>query len=312
MKLIRTSLTALVLAAAGRTAFAEPTEIVAHVISRDAKFVGSSTHPRHVARKKRSFSMHGRTWALSLAVLAASLAPSAYADPLHVYSPGGPAPALREAGEAFQRQTGRAVSITAGPPGQWLEQARSDADIIVSGSETMMTDLAASMGGQVDLASAQPLYLRAAAILVRPGNPEAMTGFESLLAPGRRILVVNGAGQTGLWEDIAGRTGDIETVRLLRQNIVVQAANSAEARQAWIDDQSLDVWLTWTIWQWSNPGLADVVELGEGHAIYRDAGAALTARGADDADAAAFIAFLRGPDGAQVFARWGWIGEAGP
>lgn len=42
MKLIRTSLIALVLAAAGGTAFAEPTEIVVRVMSRDAKFVGSS------------------------------------------------------------------------------------------------------------------------------------------------------------------------------------------------------------------------------------------------------------------------------
>jgi accessory colonization factor AcfC len=188
-----------------------------------------------------------------------------------------------------------------------MAQAQADADIIVSGSETMMTDLATSMNGQIDLTRVQPLYLRAAAILVRPGNPAAITGFESLLAPGRRIIVVNGAGQNGLWEDIAGRTGDIETVRRLRQNIVMQARNSAEARQAWIDDQSLDAWLTWSIWQASNPALADLVQLDEDHRIYRDAGAALTARGVADADASTFIAFLKGAEGAQIFARWGWI-----
>lgn len=42
MKMIRTALIALVMAAAGGTAVAEPTEIVVRVMSRDAKFVGSS------------------------------------------------------------------------------------------------------------------------------------------------------------------------------------------------------------------------------------------------------------------------------
>jgi accessory colonization factor AcfC len=32
--------------------------------------------------------------------------------------------------------------------------------------------------------------------------------------------MVNGAGQNGAWEDIAGRKGDIRTVRELRCNIV--------------------------------------------------------------------------------------------
>ncbi len=42
MKLIATVFIALVLAATGGSAFAEPTEIVVRVISRDAKFVGTS------------------------------------------------------------------------------------------------------------------------------------------------------------------------------------------------------------------------------------------------------------------------------
>ena len=53
-----------------------------------------------------------------------------------------------------------------------------------------------------------PLFLRPATILVRPGNPGHITGVADLLKPGHRVLVVNGAGQQGLWEDVAGRLGD--------------------------------------------------------------------------------------------------------
>jgi hypothetical protein len=57
---------------------------------------------------------------------------------------------------------------------------------------------------------------------------------------GHRILVINGAGQQELWEDVAGRLGDIGTVRALRSNIVKVAGNSAQAKQAWTDDNSID------------------------------------------------------------------------
>jgi accessory colonization factor AcfC len=71
--------------------------------------------------------------------------------------------------------------------------------------------------------------------------------------PGVKILIVNGAGQNGLWEDIAGRKGNMATVKALRANIVSYAKTSADARQTWIDDRSIDIWLTWTIWQGDDP-----------------------------------------------------------
>ena len=141
---------------------------------------------------------------------------------------------------------------------------------------------------------------------MRPGNPNGVGGLEDLFQPGRRVLVVNGAGQNGLWEDMAGRTGDIAKVRALRRNIVVYARNSAEARQAWIDDPTLDAWIIWGIWQVANPDLADVVEVEEPYRIYRDAGAVVTETGRQDADAQPFLEFLKSDEGAAIFARWGW------
>ena len=120
------------------------------------------------------------------------------------------------------------------------------------------------------------------------------------------MLVVQGAGQTGLWEDVAGRTGDIGVVRAFRRNIGAVAANSGEAKERWTTDSTFDAWLIWNIWQVANPTLAEVVPVAERWRVYRDAGVALTMHGRDRPAARAFVAFLESPTGARIFARWGW------
>ena len=165
--------------------------------------------------------------------------PAGAAEPLYVYGPGGPLPAMKEAAATFGKEHGVHVVVIAGPANKWIKAAKSNADLVFSGSEVMMSDFIAAMP-QIDPATVQPLYLRAAAILVRPGNPDHITSFSDLLKPGHRILVVNGAGQQGLWEDVAGRLGNIGDVRAFRANIAAVVSNSAQAREAWIKNKSLD------------------------------------------------------------------------
>ncbi|HQT30001.1 MAG TPA: extracellular solute-binding protein [Thiobacillus sp.] len=244
----------------------------------------------------------------SILIGALTLSGSLHAqDLLHVYGPGGPAPAMKEAAAAFEKQSGHKVEVTAGPTPTWLDQAKSNADVVFSGSETMMTDFVLALDGQIDAAEVRPLYLRPLAILVRPGNPKRIKGLKNLLAPGVKVLVVNGAGQNGVWEDMAGRKGDINTVKRLRSNIVGYARNSAEARQQWIDTPDIDAWLIWNIWQVANPTLADSVKIDPEYAIYRDTGVVLTTQGKAKASAQQFIDFLSSPAGARIFAKWGWI-----
>lgn len=228
-------------------------------------------------------------------------------DTLQVYGPGGPAPAMKEAAAVFEKQAGIKVEVTAGPTPQWIEKAKSDADIIYSGSETMMTDFVVALEGRINEAEVLPLYLRPLSILVRPGNPKRITGVKDLLAPGVKVLVVNGAGQNGVWEDMAGRKGDINTVKRLRKNIVGYAPNSAEARQQWVEKPEIDVWLIWNIWQVANPTLADVVKIEPQYAIYRDTGVVLTTQGKTKDTARQFVDFLASPAGAKIFKKWGWI-----
>ena len=116
-----------------------------------------------------------------------------------------------------------------------------------------------------------------------------------------------GSGQTGLWEDVAGRTGDIKMVRAFRKNLLLpEAANSAEAKQRWIQQKDIDAWLIWNIWQVANPELAQVVEMDEPYRIYRDTGVVLTRRGSARPQAKAFVEFLKSPAGRDIFVKWGW------
>lgn len=230
-------------------------------------------------------------------------------DVIRVYGPGGPAPAMKEAAALFASRANVKVEVVAGPTGDWIEKAKVDAAAIFSGSEVMMADFVSAMGGQLVDQAIVPLYLRAAAVLVRPGNPKQIKGLADLLNRDLKVLVVNGAGQQGLWEDMAGRTGDIANVRRLRPKIVAFSPNSAVARKTWIDRPEIDAWIIWTIWQKSNPSLADIVEVEPEYRIYRDTGIGLTRQGQDKASAKAFVKFLQSPEAAAIFRKWGWIAD---
>lgn len=241
------------------------------------------------------------------AILALNLAVPVGAQVLNVYGPGGPAPAMKEAAKVYGARTGIQVRVTAGPTKEWIESAKKDADVVYSGAENMMTDFVKAMDGQIDETTIDPLYLRASNILVRPGNPKRIRGLRNIVRPGYRVIVVQGSGQAGLWEDMAGRSGEISMVRGLRRNIVGYAGTSADAKAMWLADPTIDAWIIWGIWEKANPTIADSITVEPQFRIYRDTGVGLTVRGKAKADGKRFIDFLRSPTGAGIFAKWGWL-----
>jgi accessory colonization factor AcfC len=243
-----------------------------------------------------------------VSVLFGLLAGGAYAqETIKAFGPGGPAPAMKEAAAVFGAKENVKVEIVAGPTGEWLDKAKAESDLIFSGSEVMMTDFVAAMSGQIVDATITPLYLRPSAILVRPSNPKGIKGFSDLLTRDLKVIVVNGAGQQGLWEDMVGRSGDIARVRALRSRIVAFAPNSAAARKVWTERPEIDAWIIWNIWQVANPSIADLVEVEPEYRIYRDTGIGLTMRGQGKIAAKAFVTFLQSPEGAAIFRKWGWV-----
>jgi accessory colonization factor AcfC len=225
---------------------------------------------------------------------------------INVYGPGGPAPAMHEAAKQFKNKTGIEVNITAGPAPQWTEKAKLDADIFYSGSEAMMSDFELKFSEQIIKDSIEPIYLRPAAILVRKGNPKNIKGFKDLAKPNTKVLVTHGAGQVGMWEDIAGRTGNIQLTKSFRKNIAMYAPNTGVAKKNWEENSSYDAWLVFNIWGVSNPDIGQIIPIEPQLVIYRDTGVALTQRSLKNLEAKSFIEFLKSQQGNTIFKKFGW------
>ncbi len=232
----------------------------------------------------------------------------AQTDTVYVYGPGGPFPAMNEAAQLFTQQRQTPVKVVKGPVANWKAATEKNADIIFSGSEFMMTNFINTFQ---DIApeTVTPLYLRRSGILVRPGNPKNIHTLADLLKPDVNILVVNGAGLTGIWEDMVGKTHSIDTLKLFRRNIQCYAANSGVAKKEWIQNLNIDAWITWNIWQVANANIADFVALPERYTLYRDCGAALTRKGIEHKKAVTFFEFLQSDVAKPIFRKWGWIVE---
>lgn len=234
------------------------------------------------------------------------------AAPIRCFGPGGPAPAMRVAAQAFQAAHGVPVEIVAGPTPGWAGRVAQEADLVFSGAEYMMDEFMERFRDTLDPATRRTLYIRPSAILVRPGNPRRYTGLRDLLSrpPAEaRILATGGAGQLGLYEDIAGRTGDIALLRAMRERIVIVAPNTGAAQQEWRGKpDSYDVWLVWNHWQLAAPEHADLVEIEEPFRIWRSTGSVLSRRGAAREEVRRFAASLTEGEGRAAFTRLGWRG----
>ncbi|ECB3301589.1 solute-binding protein [Salmonella enterica] len=228
-----------------------------------------------------------------------------FAD-VNVYGPGGPAPAMKAAADAFSRNSGVKVTVVSGPAELWKDKAKDNADLIYSGSEAMMTDFESVFREQIIPGSVLPLYLRPAVILVRKGNPLKINGIKDLTKKDVRILVTHGAGQMGMWEDISGRTGDIETVKGIRKNIKLFASNTGMAKQAWMQNPDFDAWIVFNTWGNSDTKTGDIVDFEPEYRIYRDMGIAFTHAGEKKPEVERFVDFLKSAKGEEIFRSMGW------
>lgn len=234
------------------------------------------------------------------------LASQIQADTLYVYGPGGPAPAMKELAAEFAKENNIKVEVSAGPASRWMKQAKRNAHVIYSGSANMTQAFVNALEGRVDTATIEPLYIRPSTILVRPGNPKNIKGVYDLTKPGVKILVTEGAGQVGMWEDVIGRTQDIGLLKAFRNNIAEFTPNSGVARKVWINNTEIDAWLIWNHWEIDNPGLAMQVPVEDELTIWRPTEIALTEKGKKKAMAQAFVDYVKSAKGEAVFSQHGW------
>lgn len=227
-------------------------------------------------------------------------------DTIYIYGPGGPYPAFQKVADAFEKEYDIHVNITKGPLGNWQSSAKENADLIFSGSEHMMTQFEKLFTKEILAASVMPLYKRHSGLIVRKGNPKNIKGIKDLIRKDVKILVVQGAGLSGVWEDMLGSMKKMEDFKNIRSKIVVFADNSGLAQKAWNEDPSIDVWISWNIWQMANQESADFILVPKKYRIYRNTDIALTHKGKDKKAAILFYDFLQSAKTKEIFKQMGW------
>lgn len=233
---------------------------------------------------------------------------SLYAE-INMYGPGGPHTALIEMGKKYEEKTGVKVNVNFGPQATWNDKAKKNADILFGASEQSAIAIVNDHKDRFSVYDIEPIYLRRAIILVKKGNPKQIKGIKDLAKKDVKVIVPDGMGKsntsgTGVWEDVAGRTKDIELVRSLRSKIVLFTPNSGTARNAFLNNEA-DAWITWIDWAKSNPGYGDVIEIEKDYVIYRDIN--VTAVKNAKKEVKDFIKFLRSNEAKNIAKKYGWM-----
>ncbi|MBS1549494.1 MAG: substrate-binding domain-containing protein [Bacteroidetes bacterium] len=230
---------------------------------------------------------------------------SAQSDTVYVYGPGGPKQPMIECAQFFEIKTKIPVKIISGPMLHWKKLAQQNADILYSGSEYMMNDYFRVFSNEfLDQNSVLPLYYRNLGLVVRKGNPKKIKRISDLSKDQIKIMVVDGAGLIGTWEDAFSVMTNIHDYRKIRKNIVFFAENSGIAEKKWRQDSSIDVWVTWNTWQLMNKDTSDFVYLPNKNKIRRNCAVVLTS--SKKKASFQFYQFLQSNEAYKIFKKWGW------
>jgi accessory colonization factor AcfC len=228
---------------------------------------------------------------------------------VNMYGPGGPHTALREVVKAYKTKTNKEIIVNFGPQGTWNEKAKKDADILFGASDQSALAIANAHKDKFDIFAIEPIFLRRAIILVRKGNPKKIKGLKDLTQEGIAVIVPDGMGVsntsgTGVWEDMIGRTKDVEKVKAFRKNIISFNPNSGSANKIFLENKRVDAWITWIDWAKSNPDYGDIVEIEPELVVYRSFN--IVPRKEASRETLDFINFLHNEESRKIFNKFGW------
>lgn len=229
----------------------------------------------------------------------------AASETIFIGSPGGPAPALKECVRDFNKTHKKTIiEVTSGPLESWQDQA-SDFELLFSGSENMMDDFVQKFSF-LDPESIETHYLRPAALLVRKGNPLKIEGIQDLITKDINVLVVNGAGQVGMWEDIIGRARSTDALNKFRKNIKFAAKNTGEAEKKWNEDKNIQAWVVFNIWGNRATNESEIVKIEDDYAIFRSMGSIKNKNSKNGKLRDEFLRFLKSKTCRLIFFNHGW------
>ena len=224
-------------------------------------------------------------------------------DTLFIYGPGGPLKPIEECGMIFSKKTGIPIRVIAGPEAKWIDDAKKNADLVFGGAEYMLTQFKMQHPGLMDSTTRTELYKRGAGILVRRGNPKKIFSLKDLARPGVKLLEITGAGQLGMWEDLAGKQNLIGGIQ---KNIKGAFPNTALAIDAWKLNDKFDAMIIFSSWYNRLKDVSQLIKIPLTQIVYRGTPIAITSITDQKQDAQKFIQFLLSNEGHQIFKKWGW------
>ncbi|OCX42661.1 accessory colonization factor AcfC [Campylobacter ornithocola] len=227
---------------------------------------------------------------------------------INLYGPGGPHTALKDVASKYSEKTGVKINVNFGPQATWFEKAKKDADILFGASDQSALAIASDFEKDFDVNKIKPLYFREAIILTQKGNPLKIKGLKDLADKKVRIVVPEGAGKsntsgTGVWEDMIGRTQNIQTIANFRSNIVAFTPNSGSARKLFAENKA-DAWITWIDWSKSNPDIGTAVAIEKDLVVYRTLN--VVAKENSSKEVQDFINYLSSDEVKEIFEKYGW------
>ncbi|RMG95698.1 MAG: molybdate ABC transporter substrate-binding protein [Candidatus Dadabacteria bacterium] len=247
--------------------------------------------------------MASRLLAFVLVLLAAA---PARAGEIEVFAGSASKPATEEAARAFEARTGTRVLLHFGGSGAVLAQMElaRRGDVYFPGSSDFMEK--AKRKGLVDPATEVRVVYLLPAINVARGNPKGIRSLEDLARPGIRVGMARPdtvcVGLYGV--EILERKGLAEAVRRNVANYAESCAKTAQMLALGL----VDAVLGWDVFDDWNPEKIETIPYPPDEVPrigYIPAAASVFAR--DREAALAFLGFLTGPEGREIFRRHGYL-----
>ncbi|WP_455200589.1 extracellular solute-binding protein [Kaarinaea lacus] len=223
---------------------------------------------------------------------------------LKIFAINGLDKPLSELAGIYKEKHGVNIEIVSGAASQaWIKQAQKTGDIIVCGAEYQLNQILRSSPGLIDKASRTSLYPRMSGILVRKGSNKKIASFSDLGQPNLKLIVVDGADQSGLWEDMTAKR---EMVAKIQNNILVSAKSNTEAIEQWNSNKDLDAWITFQSWHYYVKGSAHLIKVLDHYKRLRGTPVAIMSKSKNKFQAQKFIEFLKAKENLNIYQKWGW------
>ncbi len=173
-------------------------------------------------------------------------------------------------------------------------------DLAIAGAEYLLDD--GEVRGIVQRGERRTIAYRTSAIIVPAANPKGIESIEDLTKPGVRIAISVLDCLKGLWEDICGRLGLLDTIR---PNIDYYANGCVAIVEA-VATGEVDAAFGWTAFKHLESDRLKVIELGADQQVLRGTAVGMLSFAKDEEKARQFMDFLASAESREFYKEFGW------